>query len=69
MQTLCLVAALAALIEGTLPKYKYDQPGWGDWGPANYGPPKPGNEIPPVSSDALQALIPVDDLVSGSAQL
>ena len=69
MQTLCLVAALAALIEGTPPKYKYDQPGWGDWGPAKYGPPKPGNKIPPVSSDALQALISVDDLVSGSAQL
>lgn len=54
MQSLFLLA-VAALVANASPR---PQKGWGDW--AN---------LPPVSSDALQALISADELYSGSAQL
>jgi hypothetical protein len=38
---------------------------WGDWGSGGDG----GGDLPPVSSEALQALISEDDLLAGASEL
>ena len=74
MKPFCLLAALTVAVQATPTKWgpgKWGPPNYGppNYGPPKYGPPKPGHEVPPVSSEALQALISTDDLVAGEAQL
>ena len=69
MHTHLLLAALAAVAQATPPKYSWPK----HHGPPKYhggdNPPNNAGEVSPVSSEELQALISIDDLVSGSTQL